>query len=81
MQEEHLAIDHLKGLEDKFLMARDCSCRRSGRSLELASDRDCIGERTWEAEYGDTRQNKQMNRNILPITTHVLYNVARGNLI
>jgi hypothetical protein len=81
MQEEHLAIDHLTGFEDKFLMARDCSCRRSGRSLGLASDRDSIGERTWEGEYGDTRQNKQMNRNILPITTHVLYNVARGNLI
>ncbi len=80
MQEEHSAIDHLKGLEDKFLMARDCSYGRLGRSLGLALDRDCIGERTWEAEYGDTRQNKQMNRNILPITTHVLCNVARGNL-
>jgi hypothetical protein len=49
MQEEHLAIDHLKGLEDKFLMARDCSYRRSGRSLVLASDRDSIGESPWEA--------------------------------
>jgi hypothetical protein len=52
MQEEHLAIDHLKGLEDIFLMARDCGygrSGRSGRSLGLASDRDCIGERAWEA--------------------------------
>jgi hypothetical protein len=80
MQEEHLAIDHLKVLEDKLLVARDCSYGRSGRSLGLASDRDCIGERPWRLQYGDTRQNKQMKSKHFTNNHPLTHNVAHENL-